>query len=216
MNEIFENVNFTDITSVTDALAKIEFIPMLVALIACVTLAFCAFKFYRICITAALTFGFGMLGNTLAGTLLENLSISLPIDIALEPAISLVLALIGAIIGLTLPRFATFLVGAGAGYLASSIAVSFLGSEGAGITFFEGTVGSIIVAVVCAIVAAFLLLIFFKFFYILLTSVVPMALAGLIIATLVLPDFALIALIAGAVVGIIAMIYQFKKSSAAA
>ena len=215
MNEIFQNVDYTDIESVTDALYKIEFVPMLIALIACVALAFFAYKFYRICISCATAYGFGILGYWFADVILvEKLGVSLPIDnIELVPAVSLVFALIGTIIAICKPKAATFLVGAGAGYLASSIAVSFLGANGAGIEFFDGTAGQIIVGVVCAIVAAFLLLFLFKFFYILLTSVVPMAAAGLIVATLVCADYALYALIAGAVIGLIAMIYQFKKAS---
>ena len=219
MNEIFQNVDYTDLESVTDALFKFEFVPMLIALIACVAIAFFAYRFYRICITAATAYGFGVLGYWFAETILvDKLSVSLPIDeVALVPAVALIFALIGAIIAMCKYKAATFLVGAGVGYSLSTIAASYLGANGAGVEFFDGTAGKIIVAVVCAIVAAFLLLFFFKFFYILITSVAPMALAGLIVVTLVCAtyaaDYALYALIAGAVIGVIAMIYQYKKSS---
>ena len=112
-------------------------------------------------------------------------------------------------------KAATFLVGAGVGYSLSTIAAAYLGSDGAGIEFFEGTAGLIIVGVVCALIAAFLLLFCFKFFYILITSVAPMAAAGLIIGALVYPEYALYTLIGGAVIGIIAMVYQYKKSAEA-
>ena len=214
MNEIFKNVDYTDIESVTDALDKFEFAPRLIAIIACIALAFFAYRFYRICITCATAYGFGALGYWFAEfVLVEKLSVSLPIDIALEPAVALVFALIGAIIAMCKYKAATFLVGAGVGYSLSTIAASYLGANGAGVAFFDGTAGKIIVGVVCALIAAFLLLFCFKFFYILITSVALMAAAGLIAGAIVYPEYALYTLIGGAVIGIIAMVYQYKKSA---
>lgn len=211
MFEILKNVDWTDVESVKDGFASVEFIPMLVSLIACVALAFFAFKFYRICITAATAYGFGALGYWFGGILTEEFGIEIA-DLALEPVVALVLALIGAIIGICLPRIATFLVGAGVGYSAGTIAASYLGAEGAGVEFFDGTAGEIIVAVVCALIVAFLLFFFFKFIYILLTSVVSMAAAGALLGFIVYPEFVLYFLIGGAVIGIIAMVYQYKAS----
>ncbi len=207
-----QNIDWTDWVSVKDGFAGMELIPSLIAVIALIAVSFFAFKIFRIGVTAGVSFAGGILGYWLSGIILENFNITMPDGINLAPIMAFVFAIIGAILAICLYRIAVFAIGAGAGYFAGTIAASYLGAAGAGIEFFDGTAGIIIVGVVCALILAFIMFFFYKFLYILLTSVIPMAAAFAIVGFAVLPEYAHIFLVGGAVVGIIAMVYQYRQA----
>lgn len=210
MFEQFKNINLKDISSVKVAFESLDLLPSLICAIACIVIAFFAYKIFKLSITVSVSCGFGILGAWLTPMVLKG--ITLPAGLSLTPIMTFALAIIGALLAMWLYKVAIFAVGAGLGYFGGVIAAKYLGAAGAGVAFFDGTAGQIIVSVVCALIIGVVLLICYKYIYIIITSIGAVALAAMIIALEVYPDYANYALIAGAVIGLIPMFYQFKSA----
>jgi hypothetical protein len=210
MFDCFKGINLKDFSTVSAAFGEFGLVPSLIAVIACIVLAFFAYKIFKLAITVSVALGFGLLGNWLTPIVLNGVAI--PESIKIVPIVTFALAIIGALLAMWLYKIAVFANGAALGYFVGKFAVGYLGANGAGIAFFDGTAGKIVVSVVCAIIVAFLVVFFYKYIYIILTSIASMAVVGAIIGAFVYPTFTLYALIAGAVIGLIPMIYQFKSA----
>lgn len=206
----FTSIDVKDISTVSTAFEQFGLVPSLIAVVACFVLAFFAFKIFKLAITVSVALGFGILGNWLTPIVLNGVAI--PESINIVPIVTFSLTIIGALLAMWLYKVAVFANGAAIGYFVGGFAVKYLGAGGAGIAFFDGNAGKIVVSVACAVIVAFIVVFFYKYLYIILTSLASMALAGVIIGSFVYPTFALYALAGGAVVGLIPMIYQFRSA----
>ena len=213
MFDSFKNIDITNIESIESAFAGLETYIAVFSVIALVVFALYACRLFKFGLTVSVSAAFGYLGAWLTPIVVEELGVELPEWLALTPIVAFVLALVGAILAWNLYKAAIFVAGAASGYGAGIVAASYLGAAGAGIAFFDGLAGEIIVSVVCALICAFLFLFLYKFLYILSTSIVGMCGAAYIIGVAVLPEYALYFLAAGAVAGIIAMVYQYKTNN---
>ena len=213
MFDSFQNLDYTNFESVQAAFQGLEASAAIVSVIACVIFALFACRLFKFGITVGAATAFGTLGAMYAPMLLDKVSLPLPDGFNLIPVIALVLAIVGALLAWWLYKVSIFVVGAGAGYYAGAILAAYLGSAGVGIAFFDGKAGTIIACVVCAIACAFLFLFLYKFLYRLASSMCGMVAAGFILGEAIYPAFILYFMIAGAVAGVIAMIYQYKTAN---
>ena len=212
MFDSFQNLDYTNFESVQAAFHGLEASTAIIAVIACVIFALFACRLFKFGITVGAATAFGTIGAMYAPLLLDKVSLPLPEGFNIIPIIAFILAIVGAVLAWWLYKVSIFLAGAGAGYFAGALVATYLGSAGAGIAFFDGKFGTILVSVVCAIACAFLFLFLYKFLYIFASSMCGMVAAGLILGEAIYPALILYFLIAGVVAGVFAMIYQYKTA----
>ncbi len=197
---------------VTDIIAGLEptmiFPIMMAVVIVGFIVATCASRLLTYAFKIAGTAAFGVIGWFVGDMVLANVELELE-GIALASVIGFIFALIGLRIGGKHPKFMTFVIGAGIGYIVGSSVVATLASE---VEFLASDIAQIIVPIVCAIIVALLCVWLFKFIYILATSMGGMIVAGYAFGVAVAPEFALYCAIAGVVAGIFAMVHQYKKA----
>ncbi len=184
---------------------KLDQLYMFIVAAAGILLAFLAFKLLRIELLAA---GAGVgyyLGSTLLAPALAD-TLKLNIDLAL--ILGIVCAVIGGLICLFARKFA-ILVGAGVGayLLLKAVLPTYLGSMNATL--------QIVICVVAAIVCAFIIRALFKLLFVIVTSFGCMTIATTTLFYAITGGYNLhlVAAIVGLVLGLIAMISQFKHNS---
>lgn len=182
----------------------------MIALVACVVIAFFAMRLYKIFMSLFGAVGVGYIVYTLIkpGAILAEFIPTLE-KVNLASAIGLAAAIIGFILGVALPKFVLFLGGVGIGVVATKFAFPLIAPGVA----LDPTI-MLIVGVVVGLILGVLLSLLFKPVYILLTSLGFSTIAGIIIIMLVMPSVGVLpGALSGLVLGIIPMIYQFRSSA---
>ncbi len=197
---------------IVDMLTALEpamvFPTMIVMVVAGVIIATCSSRLLSYAFRIAGTVAFGVIGWVAGDMIVANAELEVE-GIAVASVIGFILALIGLRIGSRHPKFMTFVIGAGAGYVVGSSVCSALASE---IEFLSSEIAQIIVPIVCAIIVALLCVWLFKFIYILSTSMLGMIVAGYAFGFAVAPEYALYCAIIGVVAGIFAMVHQYRMA----
>ena len=194
----------------------------LFVVIYCLALVLTAFYSYRILklelsIAAAIAGGyFGYL--FLAPLILSNFADSLPAEIDFCVIIGIVCTILGWVLAWVLHKIAVFLVGAAGGFYGGSFLYAFIAGQFSEVEFLQSELFYWILAGVCAILAGVIFVYLFKFLYIFITSFGGSIAAAYILGISMFglnahePVYLYPTLGAGAVLGLIAMIVQYKKA----
>ena len=194
----------------------------LFVLIYCLALVLTAFYSYRILklelsISAALAGGyFGYL--LLAPLILANIADTLPEGIDFCVVIGVVCAILGWVLALVLHKVAVFLIGAAGGFYGGLCLAQLIAEHVPDVEFLQSEIFIWIIAGLCAILAGVIFVCLFKFLYIFITafggSVAAAYLLGISMFGLNAhePMYLYPTLGVGAVLGLIAMIVQYKKA----
>ena len=192
-----------------------------IVIIGLIFVAFFGFKAFR----TLLILGGSMIGAALAGTHLTSflapyIEAHIPEWLHIDTLIAVVAAILAALICWKLYKLVIFAGGAAVGYIfVGPIAAEWLTTA---VPSFEAAlasqIGIIIVSVLCALICALVLYIFFKPLFIIGTSVGGLALAGFstvyaVVSTAPDKNILIGGVAAGAIIGIFAMIHQFKANS---
>ena len=196
-----------------DAAAFIEdfgFEMSMFTLVACIVLAFFAMRLYKIIMSAFGGAGVGFIVYYLFGPGAMFGDILPAVEgINVAAAVGLGAAVLGFILGVFMPKFILFIGGIGIG----CVGVKFVIPMVAPAVELDPTIILIIGAVVGCVLGIMLSLLL-RPVYILITSLGCSAIAGVIIAVLVMPGVdMLMGAVGGAVFGLIPMIYQFRSSA---
>lgn len=199
-----ENLFNFDINAI---LGNVTFVPALLAIVALVVSAFFAMRMFKVYMCIIGTFSFGFVGYTIASML------PLPTveGVDLVAVVGLVTALVGLIISPFLHRLVLFVGGVAAGYALGVFVASMIGTA-----IEVNEIAATIIAAVVALIVGGLAAAIFKPMYIIITSLGGMAVVGVLVSRLIVGvnmTAVIISLIAGAVVGIIPMVYQFNSAS---
>lgn len=176
--------------------------------------AFFSLRIFNIYISAFCSITFGYAGYFVALLLLDEGIMPVVEGIKLEFIIGFAAAILGFALSAIIYKIALFLsAGSIAFWLAYTLLMPMLMSFGFPLEDPVSTIVSIVIGGIVGILFAAL----FKPLYIFLTSIGGMAGVGGILALTIFPEFNLtyliIGLVAGAIIGIIPMIYQFKKNA---
>ena len=188
----------------------------------CISLVLLAFYSYRILklelsISAAL--GGGYLGYLfLAPLVLAPFADTLPENIDFAVVVGVACVVLGWILAWVLYKVAVFLLGAAVGFLGGYYAFIILALKFPEISFLSEDVFFWIITVLCALIAGALFVCLFKFLYIFTTSFGGMVGAAYLLGLSMFglsahePMYLYPTLGVGAVLGLIAMIVQYKKA----
>ena len=186
------------------------------ALLGCIVLAFYGYRILKFALVAIGAIGFGVLGNMILAPLALGAMGEVSTDFNLAVIIGLVCAAIGALLINFLYKLAIFVSGAAVGYYIGTFVYVWLAGRFTDVAFFAEEYAPIVVGAVCALLVGLLFLFLFKFVYILSTSVGGMVSAGYVLATSIVtvpnPVVTYVCLGLGLVVGIIALVHQFKTA----
>jgi len=212
IDSIFEGIELPP--PVAELMASYAFIFALSAVVGCCIMAFWGYKIFKFSLSIAGATVFGTIGGTVLGPLLAGaIGDALP-GVNISAILGFVLALIGAIILGIFHKVGIFVSGAASGYLLGTVFAIFLSSLMPNVEFFRNQIGIIIISAIVALIIGVLSIFLFKFVYILVTSVGGMAIAALTVIMTVMhepSDVAiLISLAVGALIGIVAMIVQYR------
>lgn len=191
---------------------SITFEIALASVVLCIISAFFALRLFKIYISAVGAFTFGYIGYYVMLILLDE-GLVPPVDgINLQVLTGLVAAILGFLIASFLHKVVLFVGGAAGGFLLGNLVVELISAN---VTPIDENVALIISGVVALVIGALVCAIF-KPIYIFVTSIGGMALAAVIVSAILLPletHYIIIAAIVGALIGIIPMIYQFKRDA---
>ena len=151
---------------------------------------------------------------TYAPALLEGLDLGIDF-IDLTAAVAVVLALLGLILGRYAYKFARFLFVGYSAYEIGVVATKSLAASMPDVEFFATATGELVIGIAAAVIIAILSIFLFKFLYILVTSVSGMVGCAVLLVDAVMttmPEWYIV-VPAGAVVGILAMIFQYKNTA---
>lgn len=189
---------------------------LLASLVLGLILAFFGYKLYRTSLAAVGALFFGASANLFYPTISNLMG-----DFSVEPlnmrfATVIIAALLGALVMRYVQKLALFLVGAIFGWSFGAVALYAISPMLSEIEFFKTPSGIYTVLSVCALLFAILTPLIFKLLFIFTTSV-----AGLTVCTVALAlslfnnvNYVLLAAsaIAGLVLGIVAMMYQYREA----
>ena len=181
-------------------------------------LAFWGYKLLKACLAIAGAATFGIIGNTyLAPLLVPYTENSVPAWINVSGIIGMVLAAIGALLMVKLFKLGIFAEGAALGYVLGSTATGIILTYVPNLEGFLSTpVGSIVVSCVLALILGVLFVLLFKHIFILVTSVGGLCAAGVLIGSCFVfelnPIILTVSAGIGVIVGICAMVYQYKNA----
>ena len=193
---------------------SITFEIALVAMVCLIITAFFSLRIFNIYISAFCSLTLGSAGHYVALLLLDEGIIPVIEGIRLEMAIGLAAAILGFILAAFIHKIALFLSG---GCVAFSIMYVVVMPILVPSVFQLEEPVPLIISIVVAGIVGILVAVLFKPLYIFVTSLGGMAGVGALVALSLLPKFDLtfliIGLVAGAIIGIIPMIHQFKKNA---
>ncbi len=204
--------------ALTEMLASIPAIGALIVIGVCLLLAFFSYKIFKFCLVLAGAVGGFFLGSTLISPIM---SAYLNIEMEYLPIIvGVVCAVILGILAIALHKLFIFLSGAAAGWLLLSGVAYMLAEmiyDAAGGLPIDESVLSLLLTGVFAIIIGLITVWLFKVLYIITTSLANAISAAFIAAFTwlsdMMPTSVYIALGVGAVIGVFAMIAQFKMNS---
>lgn len=194
------------------------FPALLGTIIVLILIAFCSYRFLRLELSVSGAIGLGFVGYTYAPLLLAQIQ-GLPEGIDYSALVGAVCAILGWILAWLLHKIAIFAVGAGAGFSLGTIVFGFIYAAFPDVEFLGTPAFYYIVSIICAIAVGIIFVYLFKPIYIILTSFGGMICAGFLLSFSIFGMAALsgtylyATLAAGAVLGLIATIVQFSKSS---
>lgn len=180
-------------------------------------LAFWGYKLLKACLAIAGAATFGIIGNTFIAPLVvphtENL---VPAWINVGGIIGMVLAGIGALLMVKLYKLGIFAEGAALGYFLGSTATGIILTYAPNLAFLNTPIGNIVVSCVLALILGVLFALLFKHIFILVTSVGGLCAAGVLIGSCFVfelnPVILTVSAGVGVIVGICAMVYQYKNA----
>ena len=191
-------------------------IPITLVLIALLGLiAFFGYRIFKYAVKVIVAVSFAVLGNFFVlDSIKAFISPVIPETFSVAAISGLIFAIIGLVLSIFCYSFVLFLVGGGLSYMFAGSILGFIGNFVVIPEILLEGVGFIVVSVLIALVSGLLFMCLFKLIYILLTSIGSLALAFALVLLAVMPsaDMTLIciALAIGAIVGVIAMLRQFK------
>ena len=197
---------------VLDLLGNAEI--LLTAAILCFVVAFFGFRMFKAFFPAVLAAMFVGIAYTYVPALLETLGVSVDfMDLTATAAV--VLAIVGLVLARYAFKFSVFLFIGYTSYEAGVGIVKKLAETYPDIEFFATATGELVISIALGVVLAFLSIFLFKFILIALTALGGMALCATFVVDAILPTMPewYIVIPAGAVVGILAIIFQFKNTS---
>lgn len=198
------------LTSAGSNTLTIGFEVAVIAIVACVIMAFFAMRIYKLLMSLFAGAGLGfiaysmLLPGAMLAKLVPNLAGETPALIA-----GIAAAALGFSVGIIMPKFVIFLGGVGIGIVATNFFAPII-IQGLQL---DPTV-MLIAGIVVGVVVGVLLSLVFKPIYILLTSFGCSAGAGVLVTSLIAPGSGvIIGAIVGACIGIFPAIYQFRWSA---
>lgn len=205
MNAVYEATGSLDLGILTSGL---EFEVAMIGLVACIVMAFFGMRLYKVCLSVLGAVGIGFVTYTVfkAGGILGDILPAMD-GINVAAALGIITALIGFVLGLLLPKFVMFIGGVGMGCLATPIFIrAFVPSAGLDETII------IVIGIIVGIILGILLSLLFRPIYIISTSIGGMAIAVILLVSLIIPGMdPMTPAIVGAVIGIVPMIIQFRS-----
>lgn len=204
MNAVYEATESFDLGALTSGI-KPE--VAIAGIVVCFVLAFFGMRLYKICLSVMGATGMGFAAYTLfkdGGILGDKLPAIEGINVV--AILSIGTAIIGLILGIVLPKLVMFIGGVGMGCLATPILIqAFVPTAG-----FDDRV-VIIIGVTIGVILGILMSLLFRPMYVLTTAIGSMAIAGILLASLILPgQDPMIPALVGAAIGIIPMIVQIR------
>ena len=181
-------------------------------------LAFWGYKLLKACLAIAGAATFGIIGNMyLAPLLVPFTEKSVPEWINVGGIIGMVLAGIGALLMVKLYKLGIFAEGAALGYFLGSTATTIIAAYVPNLEGFLSTpTGTSVVSCVLALILGVLFALLFKHIFILITSVGGLCAAGVLIGSCFVfelnPVILTVSAGVGVIVGICAMVYQYKNA----
>lgn len=177
--------------------------------------AFAGYKLFKIGL-----YGIGAVGLAYAARYLAPFVVGfyqgyLPAGLDGTILLMVVAAVIGAILARFARKFLVLCLGGGCGYLiGSGVVAGIVANYFNTLEFLKGDIAKIAFGVVCAAICGILFLLIFQHAWIILTSLGGMALAGLLLGILIMPeagkDIWLYFIGGGAAIGIISIIHQYQ------
>lgn len=203
-------------SNILELLEKYSAIASLAVIAVGILLAFFGYKLFKAILIIGGTVGAGAAVDMFLIPLFADKLPEVPM-IGLSGLIVLVVAALGALLAYKAQKLVIFLGCGAAGYFfVGGIVGDLLVKQFPDMAFLSSTAGEIVISAVCALVLAIIGVIFFKLLFILITSIGGMGLAGAFLGNLVITEMndmlIYVCFGAGAVIGIIALVYQFKTN----
>ncbi|MBR3680675.1 MAG: hypothetical protein IKL79_01570 [Clostridia bacterium] len=187
--------------------------------LALVLLAFYSYRILRVELSASAAIGGGALGYLVLAPLILSKIQGLPDGVDFAAVIGIACAILGWIIAWALHKLAIFLVGAGGGFYAGMYVFIFVALKWPEVEFLHSEAFFWIVCGVLALAAGIIFVYLFKPLYILVTAVGGTVAAAYLLGASVFGanvnnvQYLTPVLTAGAILGIIAAVVQFKKAN---
>ncbi len=203
-------------SNILELLEKYSAIASLAIIAVGTLLAFFGYRLFKAILIIGGTVGAGAAVDMFLLPLFADKLPAIPM-VSLSGLIVVAAAAIGAFLAYKAQKLVIFLGCGAAGYfLVGGMVSDLLVKQFPDMAFLSSTAGNIIICAVCAVVLAIVGVIFFKLLFIVITSLGGMGLAGAFLGNLVIAEMSdmliYVCLGAGAAIGIIALVYQFKSN----